>query len=208
MAALRDRHFPHIRIHGISLIPSNHCRPFRMRPRFARVLRRYAEADRVNLFTEVAFPDGTSVQRVQPSGKDPDTPHGRCVAKATYGYAENAYREFVLQYGSIAMALRHNGDKSGRNGFSRVVGGFRAKHRRRLQVAVCKRAGVRAFLEEYLNLAKSDPMAYASPAERMLAAIGEPEVVDTRNDPRLSACFPTGPSGAIQRSRSSTAWRT
>ena len=63
-------------------------------------------------------------------------------------------------------------------------------------------------LEEYLNLAKSDPMAYASPAERMLAAIGEPEVVDTRNDPRLSACFPTGPSGAIQRSRSSTAWRT
>lgn len=44
-------------------------------------------------------------------------------------------------------------------------------------------------LEEYLNLAKSDPMAYASPAERMLAAIGEPEVVDTRNDPRLSRLF-------------------
>ena len=32
-------------------------------------------------------------------------------------------------------------------------------------------------------------MAYASPAERMLAAIGEPEVVDTRNDPRLSRLF-------------------
>ena len=44
-------------------------------------------------------------------------------------------------------------------------------------------------LEEYLNLAKRDPMAYASPAERMLAAIGEPEIVDTRNDPRLSRLF-------------------
>ncbi|EWM47285.1 prkA AAA domain protein [Bordetella holmesii 35009] len=44
-------------------------------------------------------------------------------------------------------------------------------------------------LEEYLTLAKQDPMAYASPAERMLAAIGEPELVDTRNDSRLSRLF-------------------
>src|SRR3546814_20062359 len=44
-------------------------------------------------------------------------------------------------------------------------------------------------LEEYLALAKQDPMAYASPAERMLAAIGEPELVDSRNDPRLSRLF-------------------
>lgn len=44
-------------------------------------------------------------------------------------------------------------------------------------------------LEEYLTLARQDPMAYASPAERMLAAIGEPELVDTRNDPRLSRLF-------------------
>jgi serine protein kinase len=44
-------------------------------------------------------------------------------------------------------------------------------------------------LEEYLQLCKRDPMAYASPAERMLAAIGEPEMVDTRNDPRLSRIF-------------------
>jgi serine protein kinase len=44
-------------------------------------------------------------------------------------------------------------------------------------------------LEEYLQLCKRDPMAYASPAERMLAAIGEPESVDTRNDPRLSRIF-------------------
>ncbi|HGG58901.1 MAG TPA: PrkA family serine protein kinase [Gammaproteobacteria bacterium] len=44
-------------------------------------------------------------------------------------------------------------------------------------------------LEEYLNLCKEDPMAYASAAERMLAAIGEPELVDTREDPRLSRIF-------------------
>ncbi|NYE24707.1 serine protein kinase [Pigmentiphaga litoralis] len=44
-------------------------------------------------------------------------------------------------------------------------------------------------LEDYLNLAKRDPMAYSSSAERMLAAIGEPEIVDTRNDPRLSRLF-------------------
>src|SRR5690606_9501521 len=44
-------------------------------------------------------------------------------------------------------------------------------------------------LAEYLDLCKRDPMAYASAAERMLAAIGEPEVIDTRNDPRLSRLF-------------------
>ena len=44
-------------------------------------------------------------------------------------------------------------------------------------------------LPEYLELCKREPMAYASPAERMLAAIGEPEVIDTRNDPRLSRIF-------------------
>ena len=38
-------------------------------------------------------------------------------------------------------------------------------------------------LEEYLELCKREPAAYASPAERMLAGIGEPELVDTRNDP-------------------------
>ncbi|HEY9381377.1 MAG TPA: PrkA family serine protein kinase [Burkholderiales bacterium] len=44
-------------------------------------------------------------------------------------------------------------------------------------------------LAEYLDLCKRDPMAYATAAERMLAAIGEPEVVDTRTDPRLSRIF-------------------
>jgi serine protein kinase len=44
-------------------------------------------------------------------------------------------------------------------------------------------------LYDYLELCRREPMAYATPAERMLAAIGEPEIVDTRNDPRLSRIF-------------------
>jgi len=44
-------------------------------------------------------------------------------------------------------------------------------------------------LEEYLDLCRRDKAAYANAAERMLAAIGEPEVVDTRNDQRLSRLF-------------------
>ncbi|HBA65883.1 MAG TPA: PrkA family serine protein kinase, partial [Methylococcaceae bacterium] len=44
-------------------------------------------------------------------------------------------------------------------------------------------------LPEYLELCKKDPLTYASPAERMLAAIGEPELLDTHNDPRLSRIF-------------------
>ncbi|VAW52873.1 Uncharacterized protein YeaG [hydrothermal vent metagenome] len=44
-------------------------------------------------------------------------------------------------------------------------------------------------LQEYLDLCKSDPLTYASPAERMLKAIGEPEYVDTHNDPKLSRLF-------------------
>ncbi len=44
-------------------------------------------------------------------------------------------------------------------------------------------------VQEYLELCKNDPTAYASVAERMLLAIGEPELVDTRLDPRLSRIF-------------------
>ena len=40
-------------------------------------------------------------------------------------------------------------------------------------------------LEDYLKSCARDPLAYASAAERMLAAIGEPEIVDTSHDPRL-----------------------
>lgn len=44
-------------------------------------------------------------------------------------------------------------------------------------------------LEQYLNLCKSDATAYATAAERLLSAIGEPEVVDTSKDARLSRIF-------------------
>ncbi|MDV3502676.1 PrkA family serine protein kinase [Marinobacter sp. M-5] len=44
-------------------------------------------------------------------------------------------------------------------------------------------------LEEYLEICKQDPTAYATAAERMLLAIGEPEVVDTSRDSRLSRIF-------------------
>src|SRR5205085_9036948 len=42
---------------------------------------------------------------------------------------------------------------------------------------------------EYLKLCREDPTAYASAAERMVAAIGEPEVVDTSKDARLGRVF-------------------
>jgi len=44
-------------------------------------------------------------------------------------------------------------------------------------------------LQEYLEICRANPAAYASPAERMLMAIGEPEMLDTRHDPRLSRLF-------------------
>src|SRR5690625_2605262 len=44
-------------------------------------------------------------------------------------------------------------------------------------------------LAEYLELCRSDPSTYASAAERLLVAIGEPELVDTSRDPRLSRIF-------------------
>ena len=44
---------------------------------------------------------------------------------------------------------------------------------------------VAAYLEE----CKKNQKAYAKPAERILDAIGEPEIVDTRQDPVLSRIF-------------------
>ena len=44
-------------------------------------------------------------------------------------------------------------------------------------------------LEDYLAECKRNPLAYATAAERMLRAIGEPQMVDTRKDPRLSRIF-------------------
>ncbi len=44
-------------------------------------------------------------------------------------------------------------------------------------------------LKEYLEGCRTDPSYYASAAERMMKAIGEPTVVDTAQDPRLSRIF-------------------
>jgi len=44
-------------------------------------------------------------------------------------------------------------------------------------------------LQDYLELCKQEPMAYANAAERLLKAIGEPRLVDTSKDRRLSRIF-------------------
>ncbi|PQA87876.1 PrkA family serine protein kinase [Hyphococcus luteus] len=44
-------------------------------------------------------------------------------------------------------------------------------------------------LRDYLLAARDDPMLYATPAERMVKAIGEPTLVDTSKDPRLARIF-------------------
>jgi serine protein kinase len=47
----------------------------------------------------------------------------------------------------------------------------------------------RMSLKDYLEGCKTDPSFYAGAAERMLAAIGESELVDTAKDPRLSRIY-------------------
>lgn len=44
-------------------------------------------------------------------------------------------------------------------------------------------------LEDYLSSCKTDSSLYASPAERLLKAIGDPKRVDTRTDDRLGRIF-------------------
>lgn len=47
----------------------------------------------------------------------------------------------------------------------------------------------RMTIPEYLEMCSKDPMGYATAAERMVKAIGEPTKVDTSNDSRLSRIF-------------------
>jgi serine protein kinase len=44
-------------------------------------------------------------------------------------------------------------------------------------------------IQEYLEICKANPSAYATAAERLLMAIEEPELIDTRMDARLSRIF-------------------
>ncbi|MGD0722994.1 MAG: PrkA family serine protein kinase [Roseiarcus sp.] len=51
------------------------------------------------------------------------------------------------------------------------------------------RREIELSLSEYLEGCRSDPMFYANATERLLAAIGEPEIIDTAKDPRLGRIF-------------------
>lgn len=51
------------------------------------------------------------------------------------------------------------------------------------------KTSVEMSLEEYLKLCKKDPSAYASPAERLLKALGEPELFNSATDLRFSRIF-------------------
>src|SRR3954452_14583063 len=62
-----------------------------------------------------------------------------------------------------------------------LIEGYRAKYSSAQQEEMS--------LEDYLQLCRKDPDAYASAAERMLRAIGEPELFDSRLDQRLSRIF-------------------
>ena len=59
----------------------------------------------------------------------------------------------------------------------------------RYQERFLQQQEVTLSIDAYLDLCAREPMAYATAAERMLAAIGEPQVVDTQADPRLSRIF-------------------
>ena len=62
-----------------------------------------------------------------------------------------------------------------------VIGNFVARYARNREEELS--------IDEYLAECKRNPLAYATASERMLSAIGDPELVDTRNDPRLSRLF-------------------
>lgn len=63
-------------------------------------------------------------------------------------------------------------------------------------------------LQEFLTICRQDRSAYANAAERLLMAIGEPVMVDTALEPRLSVSFQTGLSHAIRHLKSFTVWKT
>ncbi|GLX83186.1 PrkA family serine protein kinase [Thalassotalea eurytherma] len=47
----------------------------------------------------------------------------------------------------------------------------------------------RYSIQEFLDICRESPMAYASAAQRLLHAIGKPEMIDTSSDARLSRIF-------------------
>src|SRR5579875_2091391 len=55
--------------------------------------------------------------------------------------------------------------------------------------AYARERRVTMSLQEYLEGCRDDPSMYASAAERMIAAIGEPQIIDTSKDTRLGRIF-------------------
>ena len=62
-------------------------------------------------------------------------------------------------------------------------------------------------LQEYLDLCKKEPETYASASERILKAIGNPELVDTSLDLQLSRIFSNKVIKATRHSTNFTAWK-
>lgn len=62
-------------------------------------------------------------------------------------------------------------------------------------------------LQEFLTICRQDRSAYANAAERLLMAIGEPNMVDTAPSHGFPVYFRIGWSPDIRRSKSSTAWK-
>jgi serine protein kinase len=52
-----------------------------------------------------------------------------------------------------------------------------------------ERRQIELSLDDYLRGCRSDPLMYAGAAERLLAAIGKPEIIDTAQDSRLGRIF-------------------
>lgn len=63
-------------------------------------------------------------------------------------------------------------------------------------------------LQDFLTICRQDRSAYANAAERLLMAIGEPNMVDTAQNPDFPDSSPTGLLLAILRLKSFTAWKT
>src|SRR3954469_4359361 len=80
-----------------------------------------------------------------------------------------------------AMAATALANQRGATKGSNVFGLFSSAYARERRVSMS--------LQEYLEGCRDDPSMYASAAERMIAAIGEPKVIDTSKDSRLGRIF-------------------
>ncbi len=67
------------------------------------------------------------------------------------------------------------------------AGGIRSSHT--LREHVRQPQDIELSINEYLEACKTDPSCYAGAHERLLSAIGEPQVIDTAKDPRLGRIF-------------------